>query len=46
MLGDAGLVLPFEDSATGQLNAIARDDGFEPAIEPGAAAEFTGHTGA
>ena len=39
--GDAGLVLPFEDSAARQLRAVVRDDGFGLAIEPDEAAQLT-----
>ena len=44
--GDAGLILPFEDGATGQLRPVVRDDSFGPAVEPDAAIQFAGNAGA
>ena len=42
---DAGLILPFEDGATGQFSPVVRDNGFWPAIKTDAAIQFAGYAG-
>ena len=44
MLGDTCLVLPFQDSTTGEPRAVVRHDGLRLAIEADAAIQLAGDT--